>query len=159
MRLRLLLAAVAGLGAGCATARRDAPVPTTARFFLETAGPKAIVVTLPLSQVNIAIEPKPVITEFDLVDVEIAQVELGPCLMFHLTGAAARDVHRMTALHAGGRLVLMVNGEPLGARRIEQPWENGIVLIFVETPDEALPALAGKLKSTAAELRRIAKKL
>jgi len=143
----------------CETAPHRDYAPTTARFFLESANGEGGRVTLPQSGVRIAVAPKPVFTEFDVVNVEIAEVELGKCLMFQLTPAAARDLYRLTGANQGRRLVLTLNGVARGARRIDRPFDGGTILVFVETPDEKLPALVENLRKTAADLQReLAKK-
>ena len=140
--------------AACASrAPRDC-APAIARFFIESASGNTATATLPVSGVRIPIAPKPVITEFDLVNVEIAQVELGKCLLFQLTPAAARDLYRLTGSNQGRRLVLVLNGKALGARMIERPFEDGTILTFVEVPDGELPELVAGLKRTSAELQR-----
>jgi hypothetical protein len=115
-------------------------------------------VALPQSEVRVAVAPKPVLTEFDFADVEMAEAELGRCLAFRLTPEASRDLYRITASHQGRRLVLMVNGAALGARRIEAPATDGVVMIFAEVPDAELPALTRGLQQTTAEIRRQARK-
>lgn len=143
--------------AGCQSQPVADYVPTLARFFLETpAG--SVAMTLPRSGVQMPVSAKPVLTEFDFADVQVAQVELGRCLMFQLTPAAARDLYRLSVPNQGRRLVLVVNGTPLGARRIERPLDDGTVLIFAEVSDEALMTLAGNLRRTSAELQRGLKK-
>ncbi len=143
--------------AGCATEPARPAATAVARFFLETPRGEGAQATLPRSEVTIAIQPKPVITEFDVANVEIAEVELGRCLLFQLTAEGSRDLYRLTAANQGRRLVLVVNGEPLGARRIEQPLEGGAVLIFVERPDADLPALVRELRATTVALREARK--
>lgn len=142
----------AGLMSGCATERVREPA-SVARFFLESANGEGVSVTLPRSDVTIAIGVKPVITEFDLANVEIAEVELGRCLMFQLTAAANRDLYRLTAAHQGRRLVLAIDGRPLGARRIERPLGDGAVLIFVEVNDGELPDIVRALRTGIAVVR------
>lgn len=149
------VALLAGLPGGCHTAPRDY-TPTAARFYLEADGGTTL--TLPQSGVRIAVAAKPVISEFDVVNVEIAQVELGRCLLFQLTPSAARDLYRLTASHQGRRLVLTLDGRAVGARRIDGPFGDGTVLIFVELPDDQLPALVRNLKLTSGELQRAAAK-
>ena len=79
--------------------------------------------------------------------------------MFQLTSSASRDLYRLTASHQGRRLALFVDGTALGARRIEAPWVDGTVLVFVEVPDETLPQLVSDLKKSCAALQReLAKK-
>src|SRR5262245_51484294 len=96
----LLLGIALGLSvSGCrttaaASATAGLPLP---RFFMEAAPSSAgFILTLPKSGVQLAVNPQPVLTEGDIVDVALAQVELGPCLAFQVTPAAARDLYRLT---------------------------------------------------------------
>lgn len=155
MRL-LLLAVSVGLLASCQTAEKRDYAPTAARFFIESANGEGAMAVLPQSGVRIAVASKPVVTEFDVANVEIAQVELGQCLLFQLTPAAARDLYRLTGANQGRRLVLTLNGNALGARRIERPFADGTILVFVEVPDHQLPELVRNLKGTTAEVQRAA---
>jgi hypothetical protein len=147
--------ACAGCETGAGGRREDGAV--SARFYLESTRDGAGNATLPRSDVTISILPKPVITEFDVVSVEIAEVELGRCLKFQLTPAASRDLYRLTASRLGRRLVLFLNGQAVGARRIDEPIEDGALLIFVERPDEALPALVENLHARLAILQEAQK--
>jgi len=141
--------------AGCHTAPRGTDV-ALARFLIETDDSRDTVATLPLSGVRVPVSAKPVISEFDIVNVDLVEVELGRCLRFQLTPAAARDLYRLTASRQGRRLVLTLDGAPVGARRIERPFEDGAVMLFVELPDAELPALVQRLRTTSAELQRAA---
>jgi hypothetical protein len=148
--------AAMGLGlAGC-QAGKSTPglgVPR-ASFFLEAPDGQGTPIVLPKSGVWIDVNRQPVFTPSDIINIEIAQVELGQCLMFQLTPTAARDAYRLTGSHQGRRLVLAIDGVPLGARRIDAPIADGIVFVFVEVPDSALPELVGGLKRGAAEMQR-----
>ena len=128
--------------------------PTLARFFLETNNTGASTVVLPISGVRVAIGDKPIFTEGDIVDVDLAQVDLGRCLLFHLTPSAARDLYRFSGANQGRRLVLVLNNVPIGARRIDSPINDGAVFVFAEVSDADLPVLATNLKKTSAELQR-----
>lgn len=150
----VMLVAIA-LAAGCATREtRSNHAPTWARFFLESAGEAGTPVVLPQSGVRVVANPSPVITEADIVNVELVQVDLGKCLLFQLTPAAARDFYRLSVAHQGRRLVLVIDGAPLGARRIDGAIADGAVFVFVELPDAALPSLVDNLKKSAAALQR-----
>lgn len=151
--LPLALAAVAG-GCQSAPAGTAAERPAVARFFLETSGERAVGVVLPRSAVRIAINPQPAITEGDFADIALAQVDLGKCLAFRVTAAAMRDLYRLTGANQGRRLVLMVNDDPIGARRIDGPIEDGVLFVFVELPDEALPKLVADLQVTTRAVQR-----
>lgn len=149
---RALLGLGVVLAAGCASAPRTEP-PAVARFFVEAEEPGAVELMLPQSGVRVAVSPKPVLTEFDLAAVDVAQEEFGRCLQFRFTGWAARDLYRLSVARAGRRLVLVVDGEPRGARRMEGPIADGVVRVFVEVPDDTLPALAAQVQRTAMAAR------
>ncbi|MEO6875374.1 MAG: hypothetical protein ABI222_11205 [Opitutaceae bacterium] len=149
----LVLACLGLVLAGCQSAP-PRPVRTErARFLLESPEAGAELITLPQSGVQISVQPKPVFTEFDIVNVEIAQVDMGMCLMFQLTPTASKDLAELTAANRGRRLVLTINGVPMGARRIVEPLDLGALLIFVEAPDSVVPALVENLQETSAALQ------
>lgn len=151
-----LFAVALAVLAGCRTA--DVPrdyTPTVARFFLESAeGAEAATVVLPQSGVRVPVNGKPVVTEGDIVNVELVQVDLGQCLLFQLAPSAVRDFYRLTGSHQGRRLVLTLDDRPVGARRIDGAVEDGALFVFVEIPDAQLPALVQNLKKSSAALQR-----
>jgi preprotein translocase subunit SecD len=149
-----LFAALAGVGCQSGNSAPRDYTPTLARFFLETNDAAASTVVLPISGVRIAIGDKPVFAENDIVDVDVAQVELGRCLLFRLTPSAARDLYRFSGSNQGRRLVLVLNNVPIGARRIESPINDGAVFVFAEVSDAELGVLAVNVKKTSAELQR-----
>jgi hypothetical protein len=158
--MKRLFAGIAVLSAltfaGCAALREPTRdfTPTIARFFLESTDAGAAAVELPVSGVRVSIGAKPVFTEGDIVDVDLMQVELGKCLLFQLTPAAARDLYRLTGSSQGRRLVLMLNQVAVGARRIEAPLAEGRIFVFAEVSEVALPVLVTNLKKTTVELQR-----
>lgn len=140
---------------GCASSSAPKDYkPTLTRFFLESATGDGTPITLPKSGVRLAVNPKPVITEGDIVNVEIVQVDLGKCLFFQLSPSATRDFYRMSVSHQGRRLVLVINDVPLGARRIDGAITNGVIYVFAEMPDAELPALVANLKKTSTALQK-----
>ena len=143
--------------AGFASAPRVDYTPKLACFFLEALG-GAVGLTLPQRGLQLAVSSKSVLTEYYFPDVSIAQVELGRCLMFRLPAAAARDLYRLTVPNQGRRLVLVVDGVPLGARRIDRPFDDGAVLVFAGVANSELPGIAENLLKTSAELQRIVRK-
>jgi len=129
------------------------------RFFLETRpGEAGVSLHLPVSGVSVVVAAKPILVEYDILNAEVAHVELGNCLMLQFTPAAARDLYRLSVASVGRRLVLTLNDEPVGARRIEQAIADGTVLVFVERPDADLPALVGRIKRTSADIVAASKK-
>lgn len=144
------------LGAGCRSLGTSGPAAPVVpiRFHLESLDGKGPVVQLPRSEVKISINAQPVFTEADVVDADLARVELGDCLRFQLSGAGARDLYRLTASHQGRRLVVFLHDAPLGARRIEGPFADGAILIFVEVDDAALPTLVETVKKSSVALQK-----
>lgn len=126
----------------------------SARFFLEAANNDGTPLTLPQSGVRLSVNSKPVITEGDIVNVELVQVDLGKCLLVQLTPSATRDFYRLSVAHQGRRLALVVNGKALGARRIDGVITNGVIYVFVELPDGELPKLVDNLKKSSVAMQR-----
>jgi hypothetical protein len=144
---------------GCQSAKQPAYQPLVARLFLEVrAGESGVPLTLPVSGVTITVGAKPVIVEYDIANAELAQVELGRCLVLHLNPAATRDLYRLSVAALGRRLVLVLNDAPLGVHRIEQAIPDGTILAFVETPDANLPSLVERLRRTLADITAVEKK-
>jgi len=159
--LRALLVSVSAVLAGCQHAPEPPkdPEPLVARVFLEVKpGEAGVSVSLPDSGVRIDVGPKPVVVEYDLANAEVAQVELGRCLLLQLNGAAARDLYRLSVGAIGRRLVLSLNDRMLGARRIDEPITEGALLFFVEVPDAELPLIVQRLKRTSTDLAMAARK-
>jgi hypothetical protein len=155
LRPVLALLAVLILG-GCQTPEQT-PLdqPLIARFFMEVrSGTPGLAVQLPVSRVLLNINPKPVLVEYDIANVEFAKVDLGWCLYFQFNSAAARDLYRLTVANNGGRLVLTLNDTPVGARVIDGPVADGNLAIFVELPNDQLPPIAERLKRTTATLAK-----
>lgn len=149
------------LQTGCQTPPpKEAPYqPLVARFYLETkTGEAGVAVTLPVSGVSIMVAPKPVLVEYDIVNAELVEVELGRCLMFQISGPAARDLYRLSVSSVGRRLVLALNDQFVGARPIAGAMSDGIVFIFVELDEAALPEAVERLKSTSRDVAAAAKK-
>ncbi len=138
--------------AGCQSAPAVKSTSEQARFYLESGEEPTELLTLPQSGLQISVKPKPVFTEYDIVNVEIAQAELGQCLAIQLTPEATRDLYRLTLDKQGSRLVLVLGGVPFGARRMSEPLDQGTIFVFLEVPDTALTALVATLKETCVAL-------
>ena len=157
--LRQRLWVLGGLGvmllAGSSSGRKPRDfVPMAVRFHLETAGGEGGPFALPQGGVVLALNQKPVLTEGDVANVELVQVDLGRCVMFQLTPAATRDFYRLSVTHQGRRLALLLDGVPAGARRIDGAIADGVLFMFLERPDEMLPALVDNLRKNAAAVQR-----
>ena len=154
-RIAIVVAAGALAFGGCLAAKKPLDyTPLQARFFLEAPNADGMPITLPHSGTRVSVNGMPVITEGDIVNVELVQVELGKCLLFQLTPSATRDFYRLSVSHQGKRLVVIVNGEPLGARRIDGPITNGALFVFIERPEAELPLLVDNLKKSSVAVQR-----
>lgn len=150
----LLLGLTLVLGGCASTPPLPAASRLTARFHLENQQGQGVPTTLPRSGLRLGLNPQPVVTEGDIINVELVQVELGRCLMFQVSPSAARDLYRMTGSNQGRRLVLFLDGVASGARRIDGPITDGVLYCFVEIEDEALPEVVAKLRRTTEYLQR-----
>ncbi len=151
-----LLAFVVVGASGCASTRtkkKNYPV-SVVRFLLEadqnTAG---AVVRLPQSGVVIPVEAKAHFTEYDVEGVEVVDNELGKSLVFRLTPQAGRDLFRLSVPNQGRRIITTVNGMPIGARRIERPISQGVIVTYVEVPEAELAELARNITRTSRDMR------
>lgn len=154
--LLVILAGVLLAVVGCNTSTKKKDYqPTMARFLIEASEGDAFAsVTLPVSGVQIAVNNKPVVTEFDFTGVEMAETDLGKLLVFMLTPDATRDVYRVTGSNQGRRLVLFVNGRALGARMIDRPFNTGSIAIYVAVSDELMPELVKNLNATSVDIQK-----
>jgi len=139
---------------GCQSGPAEPKVqPLIARFFLEAhPGEPAAMLQLPVSKLKLNVNPKPVLTEYDIAGVQVAKVDLGWCLLFHLTPAATKDFYRLSTGAQGLRLVVTLNGTPAGARRLDQVVGDGGLLMFLEVLDSDLPVLADRVRRTSESL-------
>jgi hypothetical protein len=146
---------LAGFAGGCRTAEPP-PVthPLVARVFLEALPQEqGLAVTLPVSDVRLTVDPRPVLLEFDVAGAELVPTEFGPALQLSFTPPAARDLYRKTAGAQGRRLVLSLNGAAVAAQRIGDPVTGGTLLFYPEVRAELLPSLLADLRSTTAAVQ------
>lgn len=149
-----LVIVLASGGCKTSTKKKDFEV-TVARFFMEdTEGSGFASVTLPVSGVQIAINNKPVVTEYDFTGVQLAESDLGKFLIFNLTNDAARDVYRVTGTNQGRRLVLFINDKPVGARVIDRAFNTGAIAIFAALPEELLTELTKNMNETSIDIQK-----
>jgi len=153
MRAALFLCTLLAF-AGCQSAPPEPKVePLLARFFLEVGpGEKGVTVELPVSHVNINVGPRPVLGEYDIAAVDVTRSNHGWCMVFDLNPAAMRDLYDMSVVAHGRRLVLALNGVPIGVRQLEQPIKDGELLVFVEVEDTQLAVLADRIRRTTQAL-------
>lgn len=106
---------------------------------------------LPVSELVLTVDPRPVLLEFDVIRAERVDAEFGAALMLFLTPAASRDFYRLTVTGQGRRLVLTLNGLPAAAVPIAAPVSNGTLLFYPEVTDLNLAEVAYNIERTSAE--------
>jgi hypothetical protein len=126
-------------------------------FFIETLSfnnLRANTMRLPKSGEQIQVVRTPVLDFTHLHNVHLIQVDLGMCLLFQMNEQGARDLFRLTLENPGRRLVLTLNGMPVGMRLIEGNIRDGMLFMFVDYTDEVLPELTMRLQESLVDLRR-----
>lgn len=111
------------------------------------------VVTMPISGSKIAISREILVSEFEIRQVELVQVELGLAIMLQLSDAGARALYRASVSNNGRRVVLLVNGNAIAARRLDGAITDGKFYTFVEVSDDALSELVLELKRSIREIK------
>lgn len=110
-------------------------------------------VTLPISGTAIKLEREPVVGEYDIINVDMVQVDMGLALLIQVTDKGSRELYRRSVTHSGSRIVFTCNGAPVGARRLGGTIEDGQFFTFVEIPDDELGQFVLDLKASIAELQ------
>ena len=82
----------------------------------------------------------------------MARVQQGKGLLFYLTAEGARRLSQLSSDAAGLSLILEINGNAIGERRIDGKIQDGQLFTFVEIPDELLEKMVFSLKETCRQL-------
>ena len=142
---------------GCrkAAVLENAMVP---RLLIETRGVNygalgGDVVTLPVSGTSIAVQAQPLVSEFEILNVEQVKVDMGMALLVQISPKGARELYRGSVSNMGGRIVLTVNGNAIGARRIDGAIQDGNFYTFVEVDDAELAQLVLDMKETLVHIQ------
>ncbi len=141
--------------AGCQTRGRDY-TPHLTRLYLEESShfpaSRTLDVILPVSGSHITVQAKPVYYEGDIANVAQIETEFGPAVVLLFRPRAASDFYRTTISNQGKRLVVTINGVPLGAYYIDGPVSDGRMLFYLEVPDDDLPEIIRSIQKTSDEI-------
>lgn len=145
---------------GCKKDKLEAEGMKVPRLMVETRGVQygglgGEVVQLPVSGTRIALQKEPLVNEFDIANVDLVKVDMGLALLIQTNERGARALYRGTVSNMGGRIVLTVNNNAIGARRIDGAIQNGNFYTFVEVDDEELGQLVLDMKETIKELQKL----
>ncbi len=152
----IILVLAMGFVTGCASSSKKRDFDHAAVRFLLEAGPgeAGVVVRLPSSGTMITVIPKVLFTEFDVTNVEVMESDLGRVMLFHFTTAAGRDLYRQTVRRQGLRIVTTVNGQAVGAVRLDRPISQGYVLTHIEADPADFEKLAKSIRLTSEAARK-----
>ncbi len=146
---------------GCNQDKLDAADMKIPRLMVEARGINyggmgGLVVQLPVSGTRIQLRKEPLVSEFEIVNVELVKVEMGLALLIQVSEKGARELYRGAVTHMGGRIVLMVNNNAIGARRIDDSMQlgNADYYTFVEIDDEELGQLVLDMKQSIRQLQQ-----
>ena len=154
----LLPLCLLGLLSGCKSKKPNLEDLKIPRLMIESRGVNYgsmhdNVVTLPVSGSQIEIQQEPLVNEFEIVNVEMVKVQLGMAMLVQVSEKGARELYRGSVTHMGSRVVLTVNGNPIGARRLDGAISNGDFYTFVEVDDAELGQLVLDIKDSIIKLR------
>lgn len=164
-RSKILTLLAVALGAvfiaGCQSPSRDY-TPHITRFYLEESShlPASHIteMILPVSGSHITVQSKPVYAEWDIASVTSYETEFGPAIVLLFRPEAAAAFYRTTINNQGKRLVVTINGVPLGAYYIKAPVEDGRIMFYLEIPDEEIPEVVRSIQKTSDEIKEEADK-
>lgn len=156
----LLLPLLALFLGGCNRDKLDTEDLKIPRLMVETrsvnyGGLGGTVAQLPVSGTRIPLRKEPLVSEFDIVNVELVKVDMGLAMLLQVNEKGARQLYRGTVTNMGGRIVLTVNNNPIGARRIDNTIQDGNFYTFVEIEDEELGQLVLDLKKSLQQLQQL----
>ncbi len=143
---------------GCKKEQEDDLNLKVPRLMIETRGVNygsltGEVATLPMTHTSIPLQRDPVVNEFEIMNVEMVKVDLGIALLVQVSEKGARALYRASVANNGGRVVLMINGNAIGARRLDGAIQDGNFYTFVELPDEELDQLVLDIKATLLKIQ------
>lgn len=131
------------------------------RFYVETSGKGNMgtwskVMTLKNSGLTFTVNSQPAILETSLDNVELMKTEDGQLFVaFYFDDVGSRELYRQSVAAMGRRIVLEVNGVPLGARQFDGALTSGVLFMFVDLPDSELGEFVLNLKESVEAIKRM----
>lgn len=135
----------------------------TVRFFIEapSAGKTGVwsqPMTMADSKLTYYVKPDPLITEANITNIQLVKVQSGQlAFLFHLDEFGTRALYRASVSENGRMLILVVNGEPIGARQLDGAISDGRLYTFTELPPDQMEKLYSDLvenTNSVQELKR-----
>ena len=147
------------LTGGCLASSKKVENMQVPRLMIEArgmdySGSAATTLNLPVSGSAIQVESQPIVSEFDIINVEMVKVDLGLALMLQLSDTGRRELYRRSVTNKGNRVVLTSNDEAIGARVLDGPITDGKFYTFVEIDDAELGQFVLDLKASITKLQK-----
>jgi len=102
--------------------------------------------TMPNSGLTYYVKPDPLITEANITNVQLVQVQSGHfALLFHLDEFGTRALYRASVAENGRMLITTVNEVPIGARQIDGAISDGRLYTFTDLSEEETKKLYEEL--------------
>ena len=114
---------------------------------------RGLKLTLPVSKTEIQVLKEPVVGEYEIINIDMVQFDLGMGVQIHVTERGARALYRTSVTHRGQRIVLLANDEAIGARTIDGDMTDGRFFMYLELPDDELEQFVLDLRESIAELQ------
>ncbi|MEM1222023.1 MAG: hypothetical protein AAGH40_04610 [Verrucomicrobiota bacterium] len=146
---------------GCRDKMGKLENPSIPRLLLEPRGVNygspasgTRVLELPTTGTEYVVSANPLINEFEILNAEMVKVDLGVALMLRLSDRGARALYRASVTNMGSVVVLTINDNPIGARRLDGAIADGTFYTFVELPEDELGQLVLDIKETIIQLQK-----
>jgi hypothetical protein len=161
MKTTILILGLLGLLAGCQATKAPATgaVGGAARFYLESLSDESgTVVQLPGSDVTLTVLRRPVLTEYDIIAVEVIADDKGAVLRFRFTAEAGLALQRMSVARQSRRLVLLVDGDARGVVGLVAEISDAELVVPVPGETAQLQALVARIQRHSEALPREARR-
>lgn len=146
----LMLAGILAL-TGCKTTsttnvpKPSAP-PVTIHIYVEdhrphSSGLKPGLAKMPHSDISFPFHSVPTISQQHIINLDVLDSELGPCLYLQMDIEGTQQLCKITRQYPERRLIVFIDDEPAGFMFIQQPIEDGVLLVFIEATDDQLNQL------------------
>ena len=143
--------------AGCQSVKDEFGLPEEDTAYLEvylegnpmssTVG--TLTMELPISGSAVQVFERPVMFTDDFRRAEVVEVRTyGKAIRLFTDTHGQYSLMRLSGDNIGYRLVFVINGQPMGARRIDGMLNDGVLYTFLEVADEDLLELVRKLNRT-----------
>lgn len=146
---------------GCRDKSGKLENPAVPRLLLEPRGVNygspssgTRVLKLPTTGTEYVVSANPLINEFEILNADMVKVDLGVALMLRLSDRGARALYRASVTNIGSVVVLTINDNAVGARRLDGAISDGTFYTFVELPEDELGQLVLDIKETIIQLQK-----